>query len=46
MSHIIDVKNISKEFKNLKREPSLKGYFKTLLSRNYEIKKALSNVNL
>jgi len=46
MTHIIEVKNISKEFKTLKREPSLKGYFKTLLSRNYEIKKALSNVNL
>jgi ABC-2 type transport system ATP-binding protein len=46
MNNIIEVKNLSKEFKSLKREPSLKGYFKTLFSRNYEIKKALNNVNL
>lgn len=46
MEHIINVKNLNKEFKTLKREPSLKGYFKTLLSRNYETKKALNSVNL
>jgi len=46
MAHIIEVKNLNKEFKSLKRELGLKGYFKTLFSRNYEIKKALNNVNL
>ncbi|MEM5778621.1 MAG: ATP-binding cassette domain-containing protein [Candidatus Aenigmatarchaeota archaeon] len=43
---VIEIKNLSKEFKTLKREPSLKGYFKTLFSRNYEIKKALDNIGL
>jgi len=46
MNNIIEVKNLNKDFKSLKREPSFKGYFKTLFSRNYETKKALSNVNL
>jgi ABC-2 type transport system ATP-binding protein len=46
MDNIIEVKNLSKEFKSLKREPSFKGYLRTLFSRNYETKKALDNVSL
>jgi len=46
MNNIIEVRGLSKEFKSLKREPSLKSYIKTLFSRNYETKKALDNVNL
>jgi len=46
MENIIEAKNLTKEFKSLKREPSLKGYFKTLFSRNYETKRALNRVNL
>lgn len=44
--NVIEIKNLSKEFKTLKREPSLKGYFKALFSRNYDIKKALDNISL
>jgi ABC-2 type transport system ATP-binding protein len=46
MNRIIEVKGLNKEFKSAKREPSLKGYFKTLLSRKSEIKKALNDVDL
>lgn len=46
MDNIIEVKSLCKEFKSLKREPGFKNYFKTLLSRNYKIKKALNDVSL
>ena len=46
MGCIIEVKGLNKEFKSLKREPGIKGYFKTLFSRNYETKNALSCIDL
>jgi hypothetical protein len=46
MNRIIEVKGLNKEFKSAKREPGLRGYFKTLLSRKSEVKKALNNVDL
>ena len=46
MNRIIEVRGLNKEFKSAKREPGLKGYFKTLLSKKSEIKKALNDVNL
>ena len=46
MNRIIEVRGLNKEFKSAKRELGLKGYFKTLLSRKSEIKKALNDVDL
>jgi ABC-2 type transport system ATP-binding protein len=42
----IEVKNISKEFRDLKKEPGFKGSLKSLLSHEYKKVNALKNVNL
>jgi ABC-2 type transport system ATP-binding protein len=42
---VIKVKNLSKEFRFLKREPGLKGSITTMFSRNYKIVDALKNVS-
>jgi ABC-2 type transport system ATP-binding protein len=45
MTNIIEVKGIGKEFKSPKRGEGLGGYMKTLFSRSYDKKRALSNVS-
>lgn len=45
MSEIISVKNISKIYDILKKEPGLIGSIKTLVSRKYEKKIAVDNIN-
>lgn len=42
---IIEVKNISKEFKIQKREEGIKGQIKSLFCRKYEIKKAVNDIS-
>ncbi|MEJ5187685.1 MAG: ATP-binding cassette domain-containing protein [Breznakiellaceae bacterium] len=43
---IIEVKNLTKYFKNLKRRQGLKGAFLDLFSRNYEYIKAVDGINI
>lgn len=43
---MIELINISKEFKKPIREEGVLGMFKTLFSRKYEIKKAVDNISL
>ncbi len=46
MSKIIEIKNITKEFKVLNRREGLKGSIKDLFSRNYKIVRAVDNINM
>ena len=46
MSGIIEIKNITKEFKVLNRREGLKGSLKDLFSRDYKIVKAVDNVTM
>lgn len=46
MENIIELKNITKEFKVLNRHEGIKGGFKDLFSRDYKIVKAVDNINL
>lgn len=46
MSGIIEIKNISKEFKVLNRHEGLKGSFKDLFSRDYKIVHAVDNISM
>jgi len=43
---LIQVKNLSKSFKIFKREPGIKGAFKSFLKRDYHLFHALQNINL
>ncbi|WP_160687032.1 ATP-binding cassette domain-containing protein [Clostridium sp. C2-6-12] len=45
MNEIISVKNVSKVYDILKKEPGLLGSIKTLLSRKYEKKIGVDNIN-
>ena len=45
MEKIIELKNITKEFKVLNRHEGIKGGFKDLFSRDYKIVKAVDNIN-
>ncbi len=46
MSAIIEIKNVSKEFKVLNRREGLKGSLKDLFSRDYKIVKAVDNISM
>ena len=46
MSAIIEIKNVSKEFKVLNRREGLKGSLKDLFSRDYKILKAVDNITM
>ena len=46
MSDIIEIKNITKEFKVLNRREGLKGSLKDLFSRDYKIVRALDNISM
>ncbi len=46
MSAIIEIKNVSKEFKVLNRREGLKGSLKDLFSRDYKIIKAVDNITM
>ncbi len=46
MSNIIEIKNITKEFKVLNRREGLKGSLKDLFSRDYKIVRAVDNVSM
>lgn len=46
MSAIIEIKNITKEFKILNRREGLKGSLKDLFSRDYKIVKAVDNISM
>ncbi|WP_277226977.1 ABC transporter ATP-binding protein [Ruminococcus callidus] len=46
MSAIIEIKNITKEFKVLNRREGLKGSLKDLFSRDYKIVKAVDNISM
>lgn len=46
MENIIELKNITKEFKVLNRHEGLKGSFKDLFSRDYRIVRAVDNISL
>lgn len=46
MSEIIEIKNVSKEFKVLNRHEGLKGSFKDLFSRDYKIVHAVDNISM
>ncbi len=46
MPEIIEIKNITKEFKVLNRREGLKGSLKDLFSRDYKIVRAVDNVSL
>lgn len=46
ISDIIEVKNITKEFKVLNRHEGLKGSFMDLFSRDYRIVRAVDNISL
>lgn len=46
MENIIELKNITKEFKVLNRHEGIKGSIKDLFSRDYKIVKAVDNINL
>ena len=43
---LIQVKNLSKSFKIFKREPGIKGAFKSFFKRDYHLFHALTNINL
>jgi len=45
MQNIIEVKNVKKEFKTLKKKAGLKGSLKGLFSREYIVKRALKGVS-
>ena len=46
MSNIIEIKNITKEFKVLNRREGLKGSLKDLFSRDYRIVRAVDNISM
>lgn len=46
MSNIIEIKNITKEFKVLNRHEGLKGSLKDLFSRDYKIMRAVDNISM
>lgn len=46
MNNIIELNNITKEFKVLNRHEGLKGSFKDLFSRDYKIVRAVDNITL
>lgn len=46
MSAIIEIKNVSKEFKVLNRREGLKGSIKDLFSRDYKIVRAVDNISM
>lgn len=46
MSNIIEIKNITKEFKVLNRREGLKGSLKNLFSRDYKIVRAVDNISM
>lgn len=46
MSDIIQIKNITKEFKVLNRREGLKGSLKDLFSRDYKIVRAVDNISM
>ncbi len=46
MSEIIQIKNITKEFKVLNRREGLKGSIKDLFSRNYKIVRAVDDISM
>lgn len=46
MSNIIEIKNITKEFKVLNRHEGLKGSLKDLFSRDYRIVRAVDNISM
>ena len=46
MSTVIEIKNVSKEFKVLNRREGLKGSIKDLFSRDYKIVKAVNDISM
>lgn len=46
MSNIIEMKNVTKEFKVLNRREGLKGSIKDLFSRNYKTVRAVDNISV
>lgn len=46
MSGIIEIKNVSKEFKVLNRHEGLKGSIRDLFSRDYKIVRAVDNISM
>lgn len=46
MSDIINIKNVTKEFKVLNRREGLKGSIKDLFSRDYKIVRAVDNISM
>ncbi len=46
MSNMIEIKNITKEFKVLNRREGLKGSIKDLFSRDYKIVRAVDNISM
>lgn len=46
MSTVIEIKNVSKEFKVLNRREGLKGSIKDLFSRDYKIVKAVDDISM
>ncbi|MDE6021115.1 MAG: ATP-binding cassette domain-containing protein [Ruminococcus sp.] len=46
MSNIVEIKNITKEFKVLNRREGLKGSLKDLFSRDYKIVRAVDNISM
>ncbi|MBQ9808195.1 MAG: ATP-binding cassette domain-containing protein [Ruminococcus sp.] len=46
MSHIIEIRNVTKEFKVLNRREGLKGSLRDLFSRDYKIVRAVDNVSM
>lgn len=46
MSAIIEIKNVTKEFKVLNRREGLKGSLKDLFSRNYKTVRAVDNISM
>lgn len=46
MAAIIEIKNVTKEFKTLNRHEGLKGSLKDLFSRDYKIVRAVDNVSM
>lgn len=46
MSKIIEIQNVSKEFKVLNRREGLKGSIMDLFSRNYKIVRAVDNISM
>ena len=46
MSAIIEIKNVTKEFKVLNRREGLKGSIQDLFSRNYRTVRAVDNISM